>query len=318
MRYGTFGIDTRFRLSFWGLIAVIAFGSPFVARPLAQKPTVRLNRTIEMLHRGEPVIGTINRDFSIYRAREVATAPIDFVIIDMEHQPMDFETLRTFLLGMINKEEIMRKGNLQPDVTPLIRIAQYGRENLQYMVKQALDEGVLGVMFPAISTKEEAISAVRAARFPSNNKSGGLRGCCPDDATWYWGFSNSAEFARRTDTWPVDPQGEVLLLLQIETAEGVRNIDDIISVPGVGVIFVGPNDLSHSMDVKQGSPEHEAAIQTVLKACLAKNVPCAITTGAKDIAQRIKQGFRMVTIGGAGLTVAGDAALKAGRAASKP
>lgn len=71
-------------------------------------------------------------------------------------------------------------------------------------------------------------------------------------------------------------------MLQVETVEGVRNINDILSVPGIGVLFIGPNDLSYSLGVADGAPEHEAAIQTVLKACLARNVPCAITVDRDD------------------------------------
>ena len=301
------------------MAVALVTGSAFVDEVAAQSKQVRLNRAIEKLSQGQSILGIINRDFSVIRARAVATSDIDFVIIDQEHQPLDFDTLRSFLFGMINKVEILKKGNVQANVTPIMRIPGYGRESLHFMVKQALDTGVLGVMFPAIDTKEQAISAVRAARYPSNNKSGGQRGCCPDDATWLWGFTNDLDYARRADTWPADPNGEILLMMQIETAEGVKNINDIISVPGVGVIFVGPNDLSHSMGVAQGSPEHEAAIQTVLKACVARNVPCAITTNASTVARRLKEGFRVATVGGGvALDAATENALKAGRAVLKP
>jgi 4-hydroxy-2-oxoheptanedioate aldolase len=131
-------------------------------------------------------------------------------------------------------------------------------------------------------------------------------------AAWFWGLSRP-EYSRRADTWPVNPQGELLLLLQIETAEGVRNINEIIKVPGIGVIFVGPNDLSYSLGVADGAPEHEAAIQTVLKACLANNMPCAVTVDADDVVQRMKQGFKMLSLGSGGLEVQMDNALKAAR-----
>jgi 4-hydroxy-2-oxoheptanedioate aldolase len=324
MQHGTARVDGRFQSAsrVWrALVAGVALvsASAIVGGLSAQPRPVRLNRAIEKLAQGQSILGIINRDFSVTRARAVATADIDFVIIDQEHQPLDFTTLRSFLFGMINRAEIVRKGNVQADVTPIMRVPAYGRENVHFMVKQALDTGVLGVMFPAIDNREQALSAVRASRYPSNNKSGGQRGCCPDDATWLWGFTNDLDYARRADTWPADPNGEILLMMQIESAEGVKNINDIISVPGVGVIFLGPNDLSHSMGVQQGSPEHEAAIQTVLKACLARNVPCAITTNANSVARRLKEGFRVATVGGGvDLDAATVNALRAGRAVLKP
>ena len=292
----------------WGL-------SGFVS---AQSSSVRLNRAIEKLQQGESIIGALNGDFSLSRARVLATSDLDFVILEMEHNPLDFERLRTFLLGMTDKAAILRNGNLQLSVPPLVRIPQYGRENLQFIVKQVLDLGVFGIMFPAIETREQALNAVRASRYPQSRGAPdaepiGQRGSGSSNAAWFWGLSTG--YAQRADTWPVDPQGELLLLLQIETIEGVRNVDDILSVPGIGVIFIGPSDLSYSLGVPSGSPEHEAAIQTVLAACLASNVPCAITTNANTVESRLREGFRVVTVGGGGLEAGADAALKIGREA---
>jgi 4-hydroxy-2-oxoheptanedioate aldolase len=176
-------------------------------------------------------------------------------------------------------------------------------------------------MYPAIETREEAELAVRTARYPPSRESpyGGLRGIRGNGnmpAAWFWGLSR-AEYSRRADTWPVNPQGEMLLLLQIETVEGVRNIDEILSVPGIGVAFVGPNDLAQSLGVPSGHPDHEAAIQTALKACQAHNVPCAITVTARDVAKRLNEGFRMVALPSGGLEAPMDEALKIARATLK-
>jgi 4-hydroxy-2-oxoheptanedioate aldolase len=235
----------------------------------------------------------------------------------MEHQAMDFERLQTFFLGMTDKASIARQGNLQVRVPPLVRIPTYGRDLDESIVKQVLDLGAFGIMYPAIETREQALAAVRAARYPprkgfAHPEPVGLRGNGNMPAAWFWGISRP-EYSRRADTWPVNPQGELLLLLQIETVEGVKNIDEIIKVPGIGVIFVGPNDLSVSLGVADGAPEHEAAIQTVLKACLANNVPCAITVDSEDVVQRMKQGFKMLSLPSGGLEVQMDNALKLAR-----
>jgi 4-hydroxy-2-oxoheptanedioate aldolase len=143
----------------------------------------------------------------------------------------------------------------------------------------------------------------------------GLRGRNPSNAAWYWGIR---DYHPRADVWPLDPNGELLAIIQIETPEGVENIDDIISVPGVSVIFIGPSDLSTSMGyANPAAPEVEAAIQTVLQACLDNDVPCAITTGQGSVQSRIEQGFRFVTIGADGGLSTGTAeALRRGKAAA--
>ena len=296
------------------ILLALSFSTGLVA---AQEAGVRLNRAIDKLQRGHSVVGAIMYDFSLYAARQFGSSDLDFIIMDMEHQAMDFERLQTFFLGMTDKASLARQGNLQVRVPPLVRIPTYGRALNESIVKQVLDLGAFGIMYPAIETREQAIEAVRAARYPPRKGSAhpepvGIRGNGNMPAAWFWGLSRP-EYSQRADTWPVNPQGELLLLLQIETAEGVKNIDEIIKVPGIGVIFVGPNDLSYSLGVADGAPEHEAAIQTVLKACLANNVPCAVTVDTDDVVQRMKQGFKMLSLGSGGLEVQMDAALKAAR-----
>jgi 4-hydroxy-2-oxoheptanedioate aldolase len=293
-----------------------------VATPAAQDAPARLNGAIDTLQRGRPVVGAIIYDFSLYAARQFATSGLDFVILDMEHQALDFERMQAFFLGMTDKAAVAKQGTLQARVPPLVRIPTYGRDISEFLVKQALDLGAFGIMYPAIETADQARRAVRAARYPPRRgaphaEPTGMRGNGNMPAAWFWGLSR-AEYSRRADAWPVDPNGELLLLLQIETAEGVRNIDEIVKVPGIGVLFVGPNDLAFSLGVDDGAPEHEAAIQTVLKACLANRVPCAITVDADDVAQRLKEGFRMVSLGGGGLEARMEDALKAARAAIRP
>jgi 4-hydroxy-2-oxoheptanedioate aldolase len=283
----------------------------------AQQPPVRLNGAIDKLQQGKSIVGAIMYDFSLYAARQFATSDLDFIILDMEHQPLDFERMQTFFLGMTDKAAIARQSNLQVRVPPIVRIPTYGRDIDEFIVKQVLDAGAFGIMFPAIETKEQAIKAVRAARYPpaKNDKDiepRGMRGNGNMPAAWFWGLSRP-DYSRRADAWPADPQGELLLFLQIETVEGVKNANEILSVPGIGVLLIGPNDLSYSLGVADGAPEHEAAIQTVLKACLARNVPCAITVDPGDVAQRLKEGFRVVSLGSGGLETQMDAALKIAR-----
>jgi len=281
----------------------------------------RLNKLIELFENDQPAFGLLSFDYSLNNARSMASSGLDFILIDMEHAPFDVERLRQFLLGMTNKRSIMAKGNLQPDVVPFVRIpAAGGTEELIAQAKQVLDVGVYGIMYPAIHNREQAELAVRATRYPQYNDAPdyepqGLRGRNPANAAWYWGVR---DYHTRADVWPHDPDGELLAIMFIESPEGVENIEEIITVPGVGGIFIGPSDLSTSMGyTSPAAPEVEAAIQTVLSACLEHDVPCAITTGAGSVQQRIDQGFRFVTVGAdGGLSAGASRALSIGREAA--
>jgi 4-hydroxy-2-oxoheptanedioate aldolase len=256
-------------------------------------------------------------DFSLYAAAQFASSDLDFIIIDMEHRGLDFERLETFLLGTTNKAEIAKQGNLQVRVPPIVRIPTYGRSPNEAIVKQVLDMGAFGIMFPAIENKEQAIQAVAASRYPQLKGSKyptpvGRRGNGNMPAAWFWGLSRP-EYSLRADVWPANPNGELLLFLQIETVEGVKNVEEILSVPGIGVVFVGPNDLSWSLGVPQGSPEHDEAVQTVLSAAMRRNIPAAITVTEADVVSRLKQGFKIASLPSGGLEAPMDATLKLAR-----
>lgn len=281
----------------------------------------RVNKLIELLENDQPAFGVLSFNYSLDNARSLSTSGLDFVFIDMEHAPFDVERLREFLLGMTNKRSIVEKGNLQPDVVPFVRIpAAGGAEELIAQAKQVLDVGVFGIFFPAIHTREQAELAIRATRYPQYNgapdfEPTGLRGRNPSNAVWYWGIN---DYHAKADVWPLDPQGELLAMMFIESAEGAENIDEIITVPGLGGIFIGPSDLSTSMGyASPAAPQVEEAIQRVLQACLDNDVPCAITTGAGSVQERIEQGFSFVTVGADGGLNSGAAnALRLGREAA--
>ena len=281
----------------------------------------RLNKLIELFENDQPAFGVLSFDYSLNNARAMASSGLDFLFIDMEHAPFDIERLRLFLLGMTDKRSIIEKGDLQPNVVPLVRIpAAGGAEELIAQAKQVLDVGVFGIFFPAVHTREQAELAVRATRYPQYNDApdyepAGLRGRNPSNAMWYWGVR---DYHARADVWPLDPQGELLAMMFIESRAGVENIEEIITVPGLGGIFIGPSDLSTSMGyTSPAAPEVEQAIQTVLGACLEHDVPCAITTGQGSVQQRIDQGFRFVTVGAdGGLNTGASNALRLGREAA--
>ncbi len=270
---------------------------------LGAQASERINGVIDKLQQGEPVFGIFSEDRSPTNAAALNDSALDFIIIDMEHRPLDFESLRHFLQGMLSRNDHTSNNPLRPPVLPLVRLPQNGREQLQFLIKQALDVGAYGLVLPHIESREEALSAVRAARY--FQKSGtsdfdppGLRGVSPSVAARYWGLSID-EYMEKADLWPLDPSGEVLLIMLIESREGAENIDAILEVPGIGGIFIGTWDLATSLGFPRDSeaPEVAEAIAKILAASKKAGIPCGITTTIDTVDQHLNQGFRILTVG---------------------
>jgi len=265
----------------------------------AQQKPAHLNPVIAKLAEGKTVYGLITGDLSLAYAREVARAPVDFIYADLEHNPLDFPALHLFLMGMTDKAMVLKKGNLQPNVALFARFPPEADQS-QWVVKQALDIGLHGVIFNGVDTREQALVAVKSMRYPQLKGSkyyepNGTRGAGPANANWIWGISGE-EYDRHADLWPLNPEGDLLAIVMIESVEGLQNLNAIASTPGVGALFVGAaNDLTRSMGVRPGSPEVEAGLQKILGACKAQNIACAITANtASDVVKRVKEGWRII------------------------
>jgi 4-hydroxy-2-oxoheptanedioate aldolase len=209
--------------------------------------------------------------------------------------------LGTSLQVLLNRKRIAEKGNLQPDVVPMVRIPPNARERDQWVIKQALDTGVYGLVLPHLNTVEDAQAAVAAARYPQvpgvqDFAPAGERGWGNRIASRYWGLTPT-EYYDAADLWPLDPDGNVLLMGIIEEAEGVRNIRDILhQVRGIGAIWAGSGDMSVSMGLR-GQASHPTVQENVLRvlaACKEFGVPCATIATADDVAMRLEQGFRII------------------------
>ena len=302
------------------VVAAVAAGGALLAAEGAaaqqEGRTRYVNPVIDRLANGEPFIGVSTGNLSLEHARELTRAPIDYVYVDMEHTPVDMMDLHHFTLGTLDKAAIAgRGGALNADLAVFARFPPYGREQVQWISKQALDMGLMGIIFNSIDNAEQAELAVRSMRYPPMQgaelaEPAGLRGWSPGLATWLWGVS-SAEYREMADVWPLNPNGELLAIMMIETAEGLANVDAIAAVPGVGALFVGPSDLSFSMGVPGNAPEVEEALGTILAACLAHDVACGKSMAEDEIAGRIEDGWKMLNLGGAsgGLSVENDAIL---------
>jgi 4-hydroxy-2-oxoheptanedioate aldolase len=261
---------------------------------------LHLNPVIAKLAEGRTVYGLqASADMSMGLARTAARAPVDYIYVDMEHNPLDLPALYQFHLWMTDRAMVARKGNLQPNVALMARFPPEADES-GWVVKQALDMGLHGVFFNGVDTPEQARAAVTYMRYPPRRDAKipmprGVRGAGPANATWIWGVTTD-EYERRADVWPLNPEGDLLATMMIESAEGLANVDRIAAVPGVGSLFIGnANDLSHGLGVPQNHPDVEAARQTILAACKAHRIACNITANTADeIVRRANEGWQMI------------------------
>ena len=263
---------------------------------------IRYNKIIELLEHGKPVFctGTVPNG-SLDDLTYIADTDYDAVIIEMEHEGFSFTTLRTSLQALLNRKRIAEKGNLQPDVVPMVRIPPNAGERNQWVIKQALDSGVYGLVLPHLSTVDDAQAAVTAARYPQvpgvqDFAPAGERGWGNRIASRYWGLTRE-EYYDAADLWPLDPGGNMLLMGIVEDVEGVQNIRDILrQARGIGAIWAGSGDMSVSMGLR-GQASHPAVQENVLRvlaACKEFGVPCATIATADEVAMRLEQGFRII------------------------
>ncbi len=268
---------------------------------------VRLNKVIDLLQKGQPVFsyGTVmNGQYDELQA--IARSDYDMVIVETEHQGFDFPTLRNSLQFLIDRKRIAEKGNLQPDVVPFVRVPPYTREDgsNQWVIKQTLDLGPYGLVLPHLDSVEGAKAAVQAARYPqlpdaADADPAGQRGWWSSLAPPYWGL-NAQEYYDAADIWPLDPDGNLLLMGIVENVQGLNSLQDILrQVKGIGAVWAGPGDLSVSMGHRGNSahPEVEEALLNILSTCNEFEVPCAVGVSPNaDVATRLEQGFRIIMV----------------------
>ncbi|MBJ7614397.1 MAG: 2-dehydro-3-deoxyglucarate aldolase [Candidatus Dormibacteraeota bacterium] len=203
----------------------------------------------------------------------MGAADVDLLIVDMEHAPISERELE----GMLIAAASVRK-------PVLVRVV----ENNPTPIKRVIDTGVDGIIVPNVSSPAAARAAVASVRYPPL----GVRGYGPRRAGAYG--QEGLDYTRRSDT-------DLLLVVQIEDIGAVRVASEIVAVPGVGGVMLGPNDLSASMGVL-GQIEHPdvlRAVESVIAVCQAAGVPVGCGGYFGDVAHRlIRLGIDFVTAGG--------------------
>jgi 4-hydroxy-2-oxoheptanedioate aldolase len=204
-----------------------------------------MNTLKEKLQNGEIVIGPFMK-FTDPAAVEIAgLAGFDFVIIDMEHGPVSYE----------RAQDLIRAAELR-NVTPVIRVP----ENKEIYIQRALDIGAHAVQVPQISNAKDAENVARASKFHPE----GARGACRYVRAARYSSTPKAEYFSHANN-------DVITIIHIEGLEGIKNLEKIVKVPGIDIIFLGPYDLSQSCGVP-GQTDHPEVIKKMTEAVeLARN-----------------------------------------------
>jgi 4-hydroxy-2-oxoheptanedioate aldolase len=261
----------------------------------------RLNGVIRALEQGQHAF-TCFTPAEVDSAFAMSTSKFDGCVFEMEHNPWDGRALRDCLQYMLNRAQIAKAGSVVPAVAPMVRIPVNGVEMAQWHAKQALDLGCYGIVFPHISTVEEAANAVGACRYPRlktapNYEPAGIRGDGPTGAVRYWGITQQ-EYYQKADVWPLNPQGEIFCILQIEDTRGVENLDAILTkVKGIGAILIGEGDLGQELGFPRqyDHPELLKWMARVVETCKKHNVVVGHPhVEAGNCERIIKEGYRFL------------------------
>ena len=264
---------------------------------MADKP--RLNGVIAALEQGKPAfVSFCAAEIGVAQAMNAAS--YDGVVFEMEHRPYDIRALRDCLQYMLDRRQILQRGTLTPSVTPFVRIPPNGGESSQWVAKQVLDQGVYGIVWPHVSTVDEARNAVTACRYPRPRSAqyfepAGQRGDAPAAAARYWGLSQQ-EYYARADVWPLNPQGEILVAIMCEEVRAIKNLPKMLEeVAGIGVVIIGEGDLSQDLGFPRQyeHPTVTAAMDEILAICKQYNVPCGHPhVDTKNVEALLQKGFR--------------------------
>lgn len=232
---------------------------------------VRPNSVKRQLRAGEPSIGTFMALGSTLGAEQLAHVGFDWLLIDQEHGAIDAPLMQSLL------QSISTTGTI-----PLVRVPEVEGP----WVGRALDAGAYGVIVPMVEDRADAEAAVAAARYPPL----GIRGIGGSRTRLYGG----ADYVQRAND-------EILLVVEIESARGVENAREILSVKGVDAYFIGSGDLCASLGLphtwEPDFPEYWAAIEAVQRAADEAGVPHGIHTSQGRVAAMIERGYRFIAVG---------------------
>jgi len=218
------------------------------------------------LDAGETSVGSWLNLGSPLAAEVMAVAGFPWLAVDTEHTPYDLESVAHMFRAIEARGAV-----------PLARAWDHD----PVTAARLLDAGAWGLIFPHVSTPEQAQKLASSVRYPPQGARSVGTGRCVTIADDYRQTANE----------------QILCIPQIEDMEGIDNAEAICSVPGIDIGFLGPGDLAVSMGVEAGSEEHEAALQRFREGCQKAGKPCGIPVkDAESVRQRLAEGFRFIDL----------------------
>lgn len=234
---------------------------------------VAKNQMKQALQNGQSLVGTMVAEIRQPAIMQLLkNAGFDFVIIDNEHGPFNIETIAD-----------LSRAAKYVGLTPIVRVP-----DLSYpFLTQPLDAGAQGLMLPRIVDAEQVKQVLQMIKYPPL----GRRGCALSRGHTNFGSGPLAESMATINE-------ETIVVVQIETAEAVENVEEIVSVPGVDITLIGPNDLTIALGVpgQLDSPKLHAAIERMLDACDRHDVfPAIHINDLEWAAYWAKKGMRVLS-----------------------
>ena len=235
---------------------------------------MKTNPVRAKLNQGHPSIGTWLTLPDPLAARMMAGVGFDWLTVELEHTPTNLETAATIFAI------VSASGSV-----PLVRVPWNTGEN----IKRVLDTGAWGIVVPMVNSRAEAEAAVAAARYaPRGNRSIG-------------GQLHAVNFETDPATYYARANDEILVVLMIEHVKAIEAADEILSVPGIDVVFIGPNDLHHSLGKPPAFESDDAAFTDALahvlkmaqKHQVAPGIHVADAAAAK---RRLAEGFQFIAV----------------------
>jgi 4-hydroxy-2-oxoheptanedioate aldolase len=231
------------------------------------------------LRAGKTKLGLFLNSSSPTVAEQLAHSGYDWLLVDTQHGPMGYESLSGMLAAIANG-----------GAKSMVRVGSYqDRPGIQ----QALDMGSDGVLVPYINTAEEARQAVSCCRYPTAGTRSVYFPQRSMNRAGLLGYAGAAN-------------DNTIVALQVETADCIKNIDEIAAVPGVDLLFLGQNDLCMSMGLYEKyefphmytSPELGAATEKLRAAAKKNNVILGVFLfGTSRVGEFIEKGFPFISIG---------------------
>ena len=234
---------------------------------------IRENKIRNGLKEGKTYIGTFAKITDPCVIELFSMIGFDFFIVDNEHTQMSKES-------MVN---LVRTSDIS-GIVPVVRV----RENSRAQILQALDGGALGVMVPETSTREEVQRVVDNAKYAPL----GCRGYTPSSRAAGYGFANAADYA-------VEANDSNMVIVYCETAQALENLDLMLQVEGIDVMFIGPMDLSQALGVT-GQPKHPIVVAAI-KEIVAKSKAAGVAVGtiaanAQEVRDLLDMGMQFIAL----------------------